>query len=186
MNGPLRAHLLHRGGAAHGAAPARIALDYEARFLRRRLLTTEAGREILVDLPETVSLEEGDALETTCGLRIGISAAAEPLIEVRGPLARLAWHVGNRHTPCEIGHDTLRIRRDHVLADMLARLGAELSEIEAPFTPERGAYGMGRTMGHAHGHDHGPEHGHDHGHSHGQAHDHNHHHHRHDSASARD
>jgi urease accessory protein len=63
---------------------------------------------------------------------------------------RLAWHIGNRHTPCQIEAHRLVIRADHVLADMLRGLGAEVTEATEAFTPEGGAYGLGRTMGHAH------------------------------------
>jgi urease accessory protein len=72
------------------------------------------------------------------------------VLVIRGDLVRLAWHIGNRHTPCQIGADHLVIRADHVLADMLRGLGATVTETLAPFTPEGGAYGLGRTMGHAH------------------------------------
>lgn len=126
-------------------------LSYEARFLRRKVLTGEAGTEVLVDLEHTTSLDDGDALETEDGRLIEVRAAEEALIEVTGPnLVRLAWHIGNRHTPCQIASDRLLIRRDHVLRDMLERLGARLTDITAPFTPEGGAYGHGRTQGHAH------------------------------------
>ena len=141
-----------------------IALDYEARLLRRKRLVSAGGRAFLVDLPETVSLSEGDAFWLDDGTEIAVRAAPEPLIEVTGDLPRLAWHIGNRHTPCQIGEGRLLIRADHVLADMLRRLGATLREIEAPFTPEGGAYGHGRTFGHDHGHSHEPaHHPHDHG-----------------------
>ena len=85
-------------------------------------------------------------------------AAPEPLAEVAAEgaeLARLAWHVGNRHAPAQIGAGRLWIRRDHVLEAMLARLGATVRPVMAPFTPEGGAYGHGRTHGHSHGHGHG-------------------------------
>jgi urease accessory protein len=75
---------------------------------------------------------------------------------VRAPgatLARLAWHIGNRHTPCQVEADRLLIQRDHVLEDMLTRLGAKITHIEEPFRPEIGAYGHGRTHGHSHSHD---------------------------------
>jgi urease accessory protein len=130
---------------------------------------------VLVDLPETVSLAEGDALLLDDGGVIGVSAAAEALVEVRGPsLARLAWHIGNRHTPCEMRGDRLVIRHDPVIVAMLRQLGAELAEVSGPFVPEGGAYGHGRTLGHdhgeGHGHGHGFGHGHDHGHDHGHGH----------------
>ncbi len=142
-----------------------MTLDYEGRFLRRRTLTTDAGRPLFVDLPETVSLEAGDAFETEDGALIAVAAAAEPLIEVRAApqdLARLAWHVGNRHAPAQIEPGRLLIRADPVLADMLARLGAHVRAVTEPFRPEGGAYGTGRTHGHHHG---GPtDHPHPHAH----------------------
>jgi urease accessory protein len=131
-----------------------VCLDYEARLLRRKALATESGATLHVDLAETVSLDDGDALETTAGELIAVRAAPEPLVEVRadGPaLARLAWHVGNRHTPAQIEPGRLLIRRDHVLEDMLRRQGAALRPLLAPFQPEGGAYGRGRTHGHHHG-----------------------------------
>jgi urease accessory protein len=148
----LRRHAGHEDGA-QDAALDHVTLDYEARFLRRRALRTDGGREVMVDLPETVSLEDGDALETEAGL-VGVIAAAEPLIEVRAAphdLTRLAWHVGNRHTPAQIEADRLLIREDAVLADMLERLGAQTRAVREPFRPEGGAYGLGRTHGHHHG-----------------------------------
>lgn len=142
-----------------------VTLDYDARFLRRKVLTTDKGVQVLVDLPKTTSLAHGDALETNDGVRIGIRAAAEPLLEIKGQdLHRIAWHIGNRHTPCQIEADRLLIQRDHVMAQMLNTLGAHVHEVVEPFTPEGGAYGHGRTHGHDHGAQHGPEHGHAHDH----------------------
>ena len=133
------------------ASSDEILLDYEARFLRRKRLETKAGAEILVDLPETRSLDDGQGLLCDDGTVIRVVAAPEPLLEIRGPdLARLAWHIGNRHTPCQIAPDHLLIRADRVIADMLTRLGAETRPVTGPFRPEGGAYGHGRTLGHAH------------------------------------
>jgi urease accessory protein len=146
----LKAATVRRRGGWQGPAADRILLDYEGRFLRRRRLTAEGGTDFLLDLAQVTSLDHGDALALDDGRLIEIAAAPEPLLEVRGDLPRLAWHIGNRHTPCEIRDDLLVIRRDHVLADMLTRLGAALTEVEGPFRPEGGAYGHGRTHGHAH------------------------------------
>jgi urease accessory protein len=142
---------LCRRGTWQGAA-ARCELTYEDRFFRRRKLTTLAGWSLVADFSQTLSLEEGDALVLADGRLVEIGAAPEPLLAVRGPdLARLAWHVGNRHTPCQIEAERLLIREDRVIAHMLEHLGAEISALEAPFTPEGGAYGHGRTHSHAHG-----------------------------------
>lgn len=147
----LPARQVVRQGAA-GAAE-RVVLSYDERFLRRKRLICESGASVMVDLAETVSLEDGDALVTDSGQRVAVVAAQEPVMQVRGAnLARLAWHIGNRHTPCQIAEGYLVIRRDHVLEAMLRGLGADLAPVIAPFRPEGGAYGHGRTMGHDHAH----------------------------------
>ena len=137
-----------------GQTGDRIALAYAERYRRRGLLTTEAGAEVLLDLPEATELSHGDHLLTEDGRFIEVVAVAEPLAEVRGAgLARLAWHIGNRHTPCQVEEDRLLIQRDHVLEQMLIGLGAEVTHVDAPFRPEGGAYGHGRTHAHGHAHD---------------------------------
>lgn len=161
-------------------------LTYDARFLRRKRLETVTGEPFLIDLAQTVSVDQGDGFILSDGRVVAVQAAAEALLEVRGAdLVRLAWHIGNRHTPCQIEADRLLIQRDKVMRDMLALLGAEVAEVTEPFTPEGGAYGHGRTHGHSHGdahgnavsdahahaHDHAQGHGHDHDHGHADSHD---------------
>ncbi len=131
-------------------ATDRIVLAYDERFVRRKRLTCASGASVMVDLAETVSLDDGDALLTDDGRTLAIVAADEPVVMVRGNLPRLAWHIGNRHTPCEVTATHLVIRRDHVLENMLKGLGADLTISLAPFRPEGGAYGHGRTLGHSH------------------------------------
>lgn len=140
-------------------ADSRVVLGYDARFLRRKRLVAEDGSSFLVDLPETTSLDHGDAFKLSDGRLIVVIAAQEPVVQIRGDLPRLAWHIGNRHTPCQICADYLVIRRDHVLEKMLTGLGATLTLADAPFCPEGGAYGHGRTMGHDHGDGHFHFHG---------------------------
>lgn len=127
-----------------------VVLTYDARLLRRKRLESLGGQAFMVDLPETLSVLEGDAFVLEDGRLIKVTAAPEPLLRVTGDLPRLAWHIGNRHTPCQIESDHMLIRRDHVLGAMLAQLGAEVSDVTGAFTPEGGAYGHGRTMGHSH------------------------------------
>ena len=139
-----------------------VTLDFDARFRRRVAMVGDQGTEFLLDLPKVVGLAQGDALELEDGHYIGVVAAAEPLMQVccddQLHLAKAAWHVGNRHLPCEIHVDKLVLRTDHVIADMLRKLGCTVEDIVAPFNPEGGAYGAGRT----HGHSHGTENGHHH------------------------
>jgi urease accessory protein len=145
---PIASKILRKGGWA-GAAD-HVVLDYDARLLRRKRLDTAGGASFMVDLPETVSLNEGDAFELVDGRLIEVQAAIEPVAVITGDLPRLAWHIGNRHTPCEITPSHLVIRRDPVIESMLAGLGAQISLQIAPFRPEGGAYGLGRTFGHSH------------------------------------
>jgi len=151
------AQTLHRKGHWNGPATT-CELDYTERFLRRKRLTMASGEPFIVDLAQTTSLDEGDALELDTGALIRISAGVEALYKVSGPdLVRLAWHVGNRHTPCQIKTDHLLIQADPVIGHMLEHLGAVVDPVSAPFTPEGGAYGLGRTHSHEHvatAHDH--------------------------------
>ena len=135
----------------HRTPVAHLALNYEDRFLRRKVLETSDGASLLIDLPQTTSLDHGGVLVLEDGGEVAVIAAPEPLIEVTGDdLTRLAWHIGNRHTPCQIEATRLLIKPDHVMADMLALLGASTRDVTEPFTPEGGAYGHGRTHSHAH------------------------------------
>ncbi len=124
-------------------------LTHDERFLRRRVLATTGGERFLVDLAHATSLLHGELLQLSDNRLIRVVAAREQLLEVTGTdLRRLAWHIGNRHAPCQVEANRLLIGRDRVLHDMLAGLGAELREVEERFTPESGAYGHGRTHGH--------------------------------------
>ena len=143
------------------AASAEITLDYEGRFLRRKRLVANTGEAFMVELPETVSLSATDGFLLNDGRLIAVRPKPEPLLKItHSHLPRIAWHIGNRHTPCQIEQNYLLIQQDHVLEDMLHLLGADTEKLVAPFTPEGGAYGHGRT----HSHDHGSSHNHDHHH----------------------
>src|SRR4051812_25578565 len=130
----------------------RVVLDADDRHRRRISLTGERGTTFLLDLPHATALRDGDGLVLEDGSIVLVNGKPEALIEVTATspheLARLAWHIGNRHTDVQIVGDKLRIRRRHVLEEMLRGLGARLTPLEAPFDPEQGAYG------HAHQHDH--------------------------------
>ena len=139
-----------RGHGAWSGAIDTVVLTYDDRFLRRKVLTSAGDTRFLVDLAHTTSVDHGDAFELEDGRLIAVSAAAEELLAITGDLTRLAWHIGNRHMPCQIEADRLLIQRDHVIRDMLEKLGATIAEVTEPFTPEGGAYGHGRTHGHQH------------------------------------
>jgi urease accessory protein len=130
----------------------RVVLDADERHRRRVVLTGERGTRLLLDLPHAVTLRDGDGLLLDDGTLVRVDGKPEPLLEVAAAdaieLARLAWHLGNRHADVQVVGDKLRIRRDHVLEAMLIGLGARLTPVEAPFDPEAGAY----TPQHPHDH----------------------------------
>jgi urease accessory protein len=155
----------------------RVTLDADDRTRRRIVLTGEKGTQLLIDFDRPTTLHDGDGLVLDDGSVVLVAGMKEPLAEIAASspreFIRLAWHLGNRHTDVQIEGLRIRIRRDHVLEQMLRGLGAKVTPIEAPFDPQA-------TLPHSH------EHGHDHSHHHadGHAHEHRHHphghHHNHD------
>ena len=121
-----------------------VVLDYDERQRRRITMRGKKGLSFLLDLPNAGQLHGGDALVLEDGRLIQVVAASEPLLEIRCSnslqTARIAWHLGNRHIATQLRGTALRIRRDHIIANMAMQLGAEVVEIEAPFDPEGGAY----------------------------------------------
>jgi urease accessory protein len=136
------------------SAVDRVVLDAAERHRRRVALRGERGTAFLLDLPHATALKDGDGLVLEDGAIVCVAGKAEPLVEIAAQnpqeLVRLAWHIGNRHIEMQVLGDRLRIRRDHVLEDMLRRLGARLICIEAPFDPEPGAYVHGHHEDHGH------------------------------------
>ncbi len=150
----LRATAMKPASAWTGAAADRVVLDHGDRHCRRVTLTGAGGLAFVLDLPTATRLRGGDALVLEDGRLVEVVAAPEALFEIRCAdpqhLARVAWHFGNRHVPVEVRGDALRIRRDHVLADLAAKLGARVVPLEAPFEPEGGAYDDAHHHGDAH------------------------------------
>lgn len=172
---------------AGGLAPvlvkraATLELDWDVRQKSRFDATDSQGRALGVFLPRGTTARGGDVLVAEDGSLIRVVAAPQPVLVVRHcsdhgtpfDLLRAAYHLGNRHVPLELQPDHLKLEPDHVLADMLRQRHLIVTEEQAPFEPEGGAYAQASS---AHGHEHGPKHdhaGHDHGHD--AAHDHAHH-----------
>ena len=121
-----------------------VLIDWDRRHRRRILLRTEAGADLLLDLPQAVRLRGGDGLLLDGGGVVRVEARPEPLLELHAhsadALVRIAWHLGNRHLPVQVIAGGLRIRDDHVIVDMLRGLGAAVTRRRAPFDAEGGAY----------------------------------------------
>ncbi|WP_082540454.1 urease accessory protein UreE [Bosea sp. Leaf344] len=153
-----------------------ITLDHEDRNRRRIALKGDQGLDILLDLDKPTGLNDGDAVKLEDGRLVRVKAAAQSLLEIRAEnplrLMRVAWHIGNRHTPAEITADAIYIENDHVLAEMVRGQGCAMAMVSRPFQPEGGAYDHAGCdhPDHDHGHHH-----HDHAHHGHEAHDHAHH-----------
>jgi urease accessory protein len=143
---------VHRAIAVHSpgdwpedARVDTVTLAYLDRHRRRIRLVADSGQIFLLDLPHAHHLVEGDGLELDCGGYLGVRSAPEPLLEIEAAdgagLLRIAWHLGNRHLPLQVTGARLRVREDHVIADMVTGLHGRLTRLEAPFDPEIGAYG---------------------------------------------
>ncbi|KQV48624.1 urease accessory protein UreE [Pelomonas sp. Root1217] len=166
------------GGAGLAAVLVKRAptleLDWDTRSKSRFAATDSTGREIGVVLPRGTSLRGGDVLVAEDGTLVRVIASAQPVLQVRHcpehgsafDLLRAAYHLGNRHVPLELQPELLQFEPDPVLADMLRRQHLIVTEAQAAFEPEGGAYGEGAGHGHhhhGHGHD---DHDHDRGHAH--------------------
>ena len=128
-----------------------ISLSYEDRFIRRKKLVTDNGTEFLVNLKETISVDENHFFELENGKVIKIISKEENLIEIKGKnLKQIIWHIGNRHLPCQIEEARILIQEDPVILDMILKLKGNVNKVFEKFKPEGGAYGMGRTHSHKH------------------------------------
>lgn len=140
-----RAIAVHRRGDwPEGDAVDTLTLAYLDRHRRRIRLAADSGEAFLLDLARACHLVEGDGLELADGGYLRIRSALEPVFEIEAgspaDLLRIAWHLGNRHLPLQVAGARLRIRADHVIADMVVGLGGRITRLEAPFDAEIGAY----------------------------------------------
>jgi urease accessory protein len=142
MRRAIAVHL--RGQWPEDRALDTVTLAYLDRHRRRIRLVANSGETLLLDLPRAHHLADGDGLELDTGGFVRVQAALEPVLEIEAAdgaaLLRIAWHLGNRHLPLQVADERLRIRADHVIAEMVAGLGGRLTARDAPFDPEIGAY----------------------------------------------
>ena len=128
-----------------------ISLSYEERFIRRKKLIANNGTEFLVNLEETVSVDENNFFELENGNLIKVLSKEENLIEITGDnLKQIIWHIGNRHLPCQIEENRILIQDDSVILDKILKLHGNIKKVFEKFKPEGGAYGVGRTHSHKH------------------------------------
>ena len=149
----------------------RLVLTFEQRQKSRLRAKLESGEEVALMLERGKVRRDGERVIATDGRELEIVSAPEKLLHIESDaLVKVAYHLGNRHIPVQVGEGFLRIAEDHVLEQMVKGLGARVTRLEAPFEPAAGAYGGGHRhdeMGHGGKiHDHFHEHDHGHGHHH--------------------
>ena len=165
----IKAKLKVARGAYKVEVKGQLKLPFDARQKSRLKTKLVSGEEVGLMLPRGEILRGGDLVTASDGRVIEVVAEPEKLLHIESEsLPKVAYHLGNRHVPVQVGNGFLRIAEDHVLEEMLRKLGATVSRVEAPFEPEAGAYAGGQhqhdEMGHGGKiHDH---HGHDHDHKH--------------------
>lgn len=130
----------------------RLVLTFEQRQKSRLRVRSESGEEVALILERGKLRRGGERVTGTDGRVFEIVSAPEKLLHIEcDAIAKVAYHLGNRHVPVQVGEGFLRIAEDHVLEEMVKRLGARVRHVEAPFEPEAGAYdGEGH---HHHHHD---------------------------------
>jgi urease accessory protein len=158
-------------GESRPAVVDTLLLTADQRRMQRGFVFGGKGTCVEFDFPEPVTLRTDDAVLLDDGTTVEVVAEVEPLFEVRAEfpvLARLAWMLGDRHVPVEILPNRLRLRRDPALEALLSSAGGMVRAINAPFSPEGGAYAIGGAPQdhHDHAHDHHHHHHHDHAHEH--------------------
>ena len=132
---------------------AELVLPFEMRQKSRLRTRSETGEEVGLFLPRGGLLRGGDYLEADDGRVVRVTAKYEKVLHIGCPdgmhLARVAYHLGNRHVPLQVGEGWLRIANDYVLRQMVEGLGAVAVAMDAPFEPEAGAYGGHQHHGEA-------------------------------------
>lgn len=150
----LTRHLNATAFACDAGVLPTLTLPFQRRRRSRQKVTLDNGETMGIALDKGSVLCHGDILGTAEGRYVRIRAAQEHVLHVSAEsaqaLARAAYHLGNRHVALQINPDSLLLEFDAVLEAMLQGLaGIAVTQINAPFEPETGAYGGG----HKHGHD---------------------------------
>ena len=152
LDPPRATSVLPAGSWDVAQATDAVLIDFDRRHRRRIVLVCQSGSPLLVDLPQAVRLRAGDGLAIEGGGVVHVLARAEALLDIHAhdtaALVRIVWHLGNRHLPMQMLGAHIRIRTDHVIAEMVRGLGGHVTEVSAPFDPEAGAYAAGHHHHH--------------------------------------
>ena len=152
----IKSKLKVRRSAYRLEVKGKLALPFASRQARGLKATLDSGEEVTLNLPAGEVLRGGDLVTASDGRVIEVLAAPEKLLHIESAeLARVAYHLGERHVPAQVGDGFLRIAADHALEEVVKKLGAKVSHVEAPFEPEAAVHA---EADHRHDHDHDPHH----------------------------
>jgi urease accessory protein len=128
-----------------------LVLNHDQRDRGRLRAETSEGVEVRIFLERGSPLQIGEVLRSECGKHLVVEGAYENVVTATcddwAVFSRACYHLGNRHVKVQIGERWLRMLPDHVLEELLAKLGMNLTHESGIFIPEQGAYGNG---GHQH------------------------------------
>lgn len=130
-----------------------LELPFELRQKARFKATLASGTEVGLQLARGKILRSGEKLKAEDGSIVEIKAAPESVTTVtcNDPLqlAKICYHLGNRHVPLQVMQGQCRYLHDHVLDEMVLLLGGEVMCEKASFEPEAGAYANHSHAGHS-------------------------------------
>lgn len=141
-----------------GTSQTTLTLPLNQRIRARMRVTLDNGVDAGLFLDRGPILRHGDLIASDSGDVVEIKAAKESVstVHCNDPLllARVSYHLGNRHVPLQIDSNFVRYQHDHVLDELVCGLGLRVVVEQASFEPERGAYGGGHRHGEQHYHHH--------------------------------
>ena len=148
-----------RRAATSSPPDVQLVLPFGLRSRSRLRTALTSGEEVAMLLPRGTVLRGGDRLLAEDGRVVEVIADAEAVSVVRSSdaqlLCRASYHLGTRHVALQVGTGSIAYLHDHVLDDMVRRLGLPVTLEQAPFEPEAGAYGgASHSLLHAHEHHH--------------------------------
>ena len=128
-----------------------VSLTYDQRIKGRLKTVCDDGTPLGLFIERGRMLLQGDLLVAKTGEIIMVRAVAETLICASTKnsitLAKVCYHLGNRHVPLEIKSNKLFFQPDHVLENLCREWSLEVDSVRVPFNPESGAYGRSFAHG---------------------------------------
>lgn len=107
--------------------------------LNKRILRkyTDKGTDVAVSLEDEGPLKVGDILYQDDHLQVVVRTKREKVYVIYPDsmiqMGKMAFELGNRHTPCLISHDEIIVRYDETLVRLFKEVGVKYEETERRF-----------------------------------------------------